>query len=246
MRQRRRLARPVRLRGRALFGGGTSTVTLRPGQRGAGWRWAVGNLPHEPMEPRHHSPLPRRSSLEGAATADLCEHVLAALVLADIDDCDLRFHDGEAPILDGSSAPWLQAIAASGVRGGKHRGGLKVRVTWRDQEVCWSGDTRIGRARTFLTTREGALLEKRGAFPGARPGCALVLSPDGRSARYGGRPRMPAEPAWHKLLDVLGDLGPWRARGAIHGLLELSEPGHSHNGKAIEAAFASGQLTFEP
>ncbi len=252
MDSRRHLCRPIRLAGRALFSGGRACVTLSPGTPGAGWRWAVGEGRFSLLLPSHRVALPRRSALEDPrGRADLCEHLLAALLIADIDDCDLRFGDGEAPILDGSAAPWLLAIRQSGVRG--HRpvlaSALHVSIHWKGQSMTWTsrpprGITAdgIAYARTFVRQREAIMLRASGTFPGARPGCAMVLDDEGTTALYGGRPRVPQEPLAHKLLDVLGDLAPWRARGRLAGRLHIDNPGHSTNEPAITAALAGGQL----
>ena len=216
---RRHLARPLKLRGWALFSGGPAAVTLSPGRTGAGWRWAVGTQELIELEPEQRLALPRRSALRAAGEAQLCEQLLAALLLADIDDCDIRFHQGEAPILDGSSGPWLAAIRQAGNRGARRRPPLRVGIRWAGREVRWTQgespvrDRGLARARTFIGRKEAAGLRRSGAFPGARPGCALVLDDHGQAALYGARPRLQDEPLAHKLLDVLGDLGPWRARG---------------------------------
>lgn len=256
MDSRRRLSRPVRLTGRALFGGGPASVTLSAGLQGAGWRWAVGTAPFERLLPVHRVALPRRSALEDhRGRADLSEHLLAALLLADLDDCDLRFAAAEAPILDGSAAPWLLAIRHSGVSGRRLAldPALRVNIRWRGQSIAWTSapsggvpSDRLASARTFVHQHEAIMLHAIGTFPGARPGCAVVLDNEGRTALYGGRPRIPQEALAHKLLDVLGDLAPWRARGHLAGLLQVDNPGHSTNGPAITAALADGQLRLTP
>lgn len=254
MDSRRHLRRPLRLRGRALFAGGPASVTVFPGLPGAGWRWAVGGAPFGALQPEHRIALPRRSALHSAeGSVGLCEHVLAALLLADIDDCDLRFEGSEAPILDGSATPWLLAIRHAGLHGRAASADdeLVVRVRWEGREMSWSSGPRrpeihqrLAAARTFIRQSEAASLMSSDTFPGARPGCALVLADLGDSALYGGRPRLPEEPLAHKLLDVLGDLGAWRARGRLNGLLEVENPGHAGNGAAIAAALADGQLSW--
>jgi UDP-3-O-acyl-N-acetylglucosamine deacetylase len=248
--KRRRLARPLRLRGWALFRGGPASVSLTPGRPGQGWRWALGSAAFEVLEPAQLQALQRRSSLSGTSQVQLCEHLLAALLLASIDDCDIRFHQPEAPILDGSAGPWLRAIKQAGIRGPSPQGQLEIGVTWRGKKLTWkSVDTGqriapVARARTFISQKEAEQLRRGGLFPGARPGCALVLDSTGKSALYGGRPRLREEPLNHKLLDALGDLGPWRARGRITGRLWLEEPGHSTNKETISAAFADGRLVL--
>ena len=104
--------------------------------------------------------------------------------------------------------------------------------------VRWLGGAAPAAARTFIDADFAA--DHRGLFAGARPGCALVLRANG--ALYGGRPRLSDEPAWHKLLDLLGDLGCWRARGRLAGRLAVSEPTHATNPDAIGKALAAGEL----
>ena len=241
---RRRLRRSVRLRGHALFRSGPAAVTVGPGSEGAGWRWAAPGGPLVPLDPEHRVPRPRRTALNAGQEVQVCEHLLAALLLADIDDCDIRFHHPEAPILDGSAQPWFRAFRLAGFSGRRREIRLRVAISFQGRRVHWTGDTAPAAARTFLTAREGSSLLKAGLFPGARPGCALVLDERGRSSRYGGRPRLPEEPAWHKLLDLLGDLGPWRARGRLEGELQVDRPGHGANGALIRSAFEAGQLAF--
>lgn len=224
------------LHGRALFSGGPATLLLLPGRPGAGWRWAVGGGRFRDLGPDDLAPLPHRSTLRGRAV--LPEHAFAALLLLDVDDCDVRFVTGEAPILDGSAACFVRAIRAAGVLGPPPRRGPVVEVRFGGRVVTWRGGTGPSAARTFVDASFAAA--SRGLFPGARPGCAIVLRAG--SALYGGRPRMPDEPAWHKLLDVLGDLGCWRARGRISGLLSVCEPSHESNLGAIARAFRQGRL----
>jgi UDP-3-O-[3-hydroxymyristoyl] N-acetylglucosamine deacetylase len=236
---RRRPSRALRVSGRALFGGGPATVVLSPGSSGAGWRWAVGDAHPRPLGPDDLAPLPHRSTLAGRAV--LPEHVLAALVMLDVDDCDLRFVDGEAPILDGSAAPWVAALRAAGIRGPSTRPGLSVSVDVGRLRIGWRGGWGPAPARTFIAASYAA--STRALFPGARPGCALVLRDGG--ALYGGRPRLPDEPATHKLVDLLGDLGCWRARGRLHGHLRAADPSHASNPRVIRSALDSGRLRFE-
>jgi UDP-3-O-acyl-N-acetylglucosamine deacetylase len=188
-----------------------------------------------PLTPDQLAPLPHRSTLEGRVA--LPEHALAALVLLDVDDCDLRFAHGEAPVLDGSALPFVRALRSAGIEGPPPRSGLEVRVG----AATWIGGTRPAAARTFVDADFAA--RHRHLFPGARPGCALVLR-DG-AALYGGRPRLPDEGSWHKLLDLLGDLGPWRARRRLTGVLAVDEASHSINPGHITRALAAGQLRLE-
>jgi UDP-3-O-acyl-N-acetylglucosamine deacetylase len=190
------------------------------------------------MTPADHQPLPHRSTLAGRAV--LPEHLLAALVMWDIDDCDLRFDDGEAPVLDGSARPWVRAMRAAGITLPPRRGGLMVGVEAAGSSVIWAGGLGPAGARTFMDLDRAARL--RDTFPGARPGDTVLFR--GGSAVYGGRPRMADEPAWHKLLDVLGDLGPWRARGLLTGRIQRTDPSHATNGEALARDLEAGRILW--
>lgn len=115
-------------------------------------------------------------------------------------------------------------------------------MTWTSRPLSSATTDRIASARTFVHQREAIRLRTAGAFPGAQPGCAVVLDNEGKTALYGGRPRLPQEALAHKLVDVLGDLAPWRARGRLVGRLHVDNPGHATNGSAIAAALSTGQL----
>jgi len=190
-------------------------------------------------------PQPHRSALQapGGDQVQVCEHVLAACVLLSLDDVDIVFEGSEAPIVDGSAGPFVQAMRHAGFAGGPPSAELCVSVTWRGRRVTWSGGLLPARSRTFIDLDAGAQLLASGWFPGARPGCSVVLGKGG-TARYGSRPRMRTEPAWHKLLDVLGDLGPYRATGRVVGELQVDNPSHASNGETIQEALADGRLRW--
>lgn len=86
----------------------------------------------------------------------------------------------------------------------------------------------LAAARTFCFDREVAELKRRGLGKGGHEGNVLVLRDDGTSLNAA---RMPDEPVWHKLLDLIGDLsllgGPVAA--------EITAEGSGH---AVHAAFA--------
>ncbi len=236
---RRTLLRPVALRGVGLFSGVACSVRLGPGSPGAGWRWRVGGAWHR-LGPEQLAPLPRRSRLvAGADALVLPEHLLGALVMADVDDVDVDAPDGEVPLLDGSALPFVRALIHAGLDAAPGR--LRVEVTWQGQTVAWAGGFGPARARTFIAGPAARAARDAGLFPGARPRSALVL--DGQTRLLGGRGRrLPSEPAWHKLLDLLGDLGAYRALGPFEGTLSAHDPSHDRNPALIEAALHRGTL----
>lgn len=245
----RRLKRGLRLRGRGLFTGGPVAAVIEPTHR-EGWWIRSDRGVAEPITPRLRRALPRRSCLElsSGSRVELVEHLLAALLLSGVRSALLRIEGGEVPILDGSALPWLRALRAASIPAPlPPLPQLQVAVRWRGDEVVWSatrrGDTDaldVACARTFIEVDEARQALRAGLFPGARPGSAVVLTADG--ALRGGRPRVPAEQARHKLLDLIGDLAPYAARAPLEGALRVDEPGHARNGPAIEAALRRGDL----
>ena len=236
---RRTLLRPVALRGVGLFTGRPCALRITPGPPGGGWRWRVGGAWHQ-LGPQQLAPLARRSRLVAGGDALLVpEHVLAALVMADVDDVGIEVAPGEVPLLDGSALPFVRALARAGLDAPPSP--LRVEVTWRGRTVAWDGGFGPARARTFIDRGAARAARSAGLFPGARPGSALVL--DGSARLLGGRGRrLTHEPAWHKLLDLLGDLGPYRALGRLEGRLVADAPSHDRTPALIDAALACGTL----
>jgi UDP-3-O-[3-hydroxymyristoyl] N-acetylglucosamine deacetylase len=236
---RRTLRRPVAMTGVGLFSGRVCRLRIGRGQPDSGWRWRVGGSWHQ-LGPHHLAPLPRRSRLVQAAEVLLLpEHVLAALVMADVDDVELDVQGGEVPLLDGSALPFARGLMLAGLDAPPSA--LRVEVTWRGSTVSWSGGFGPARARTFIDGTAARAARTAGLFPGARPDSALVLDGDARLLGGRGR-RLVHEPAWHKLLDLLGDLGPYRAQGRLRGRLVAHEPSHDRNVPLIEAALSRGTL----
>jgi UDP-3-O-acyl-N-acetylglucosamine deacetylase len=59
----------------------------------------------------------RRTAIRaGADRVDTVEHLLAAVAASETDDLDIEVDGPEIPILDGSFAPFSEALAAAGLR----------------------------------------------------------------------------------------------------------------------------------
>ena len=234
---RRTLLRPAILSGVGLFTAARCSVRLGPGAPGSGWWWRTAHRWHR-LAPDQLRPLPRRSRLVADSDSLLLpEHLLAALVLADVDDVTIDVRGGEVPLLDGSARPFAQALLHAGLDAPRSR--LTVTVVWGGTSVSWTGGFAPALARTFIDADTARA--SRALFPGARPGVALVIDDGARLLGARGR-RLPNEPAWHKLLDLLGDLGPFRAMGPLHGALCADQPSHDRNPALIRAALATGAI----
>jgi UDP-3-O-[3-hydroxymyristoyl] N-acetylglucosamine deacetylase len=170
---------------------------------------------------------------QGGTTVAMVEHLLAALAATGFwSGVAIEVDGPELPILDGSAAPWLDAIAALGpppplppalsVPDGivvRHEGatvealpggaGLDVSVHYEHPAVgpqAWSGGPERYRdlldARTFAFRNELEALWARGLARGAAPGRGIVFMAHGPDAPL----RSADEPVRHKALDALGDL----------------------------------------
>ncbi|HVJ82326.1 MAG TPA: UDP-3-O-acyl-N-acetylglucosamine deacetylase [Planctomycetia bacterium] len=114
----RTLARPAELHGAGFFFGRDVVCRLLPAAPDAGRTFVRTDLPGRPRIPAtiaHRVSAHRRTALAaGGASVEMTEHVLAALVGLEIDNCTIEVDGPELPALDGSAAPVAAALAASG------------------------------------------------------------------------------------------------------------------------------------
>lgn len=229
---RRTLAGPVVVAGRGVHGGRAARVTLRPRAFGEGL-WLGG----APVSPARIVGAGGATTLSGPFR--VVEHLLAAVTAAGITDLYVACDADELPILDGSAAPWLAALAdvvegppVVPLRPGALRieaaGG--VAVVAPDDALDLAVVVDFGRAlrgaarwrfgepapwiaaRTFVLARDVDAALAAGRGQGADAENTVAYEDDGR-ARFG--ERFPGEGVAHKLLDLAGDLalvGPLAAR----------------------------------
>jgi len=114
-------ARTKTLRGAGLHGGEPGSVTLAPGAPGTGLvfrridRPAWGDIAARVENLRE---TPRATALGyGPAEVRTVEHVLAAAVLAELDNAVIEVEGAEIPAADGSAAPFLDLILEAGLAG---------------------------------------------------------------------------------------------------------------------------------
>lgn len=190
-------------------------------------------------------------------TVSTVEHLLAALQLCGVTDAAITVDGPELPALDGSAQAWVQAIAAAGVCDGDGEvpcytvteplwledGGSALLVTPAPALTLYAVLTipetvadnmtaggvvaevgeAIARARTFGLEREVAALLEAGLARGGSLENAVVLTRDG----YRNDHVWPNEPAWHKVLDLLGDLA--LLGRPLRGQVVAIRAGHRHH-----------------
>ncbi|MFN7171453.1 MAG: UDP-3-O-acyl-N-acetylglucosamine deacetylase [Fimbriimonadaceae bacterium] len=164
------------------------------------------------------------------------EHFMSALAAAEVTDCVIELTAPELPSLDGSSLPYIQAFDRIGYetlssyeiaplfeRIFVQEEGVKVAISageghWAYDFVspsrypfCNSIETsdvirdyrdQIAPARTWAFEEQVETLRELGLGSGLDLASALVIGQEG----FVNEPRLPKEPARHKLLDLIGDL----------------------------------------
>ena len=113
------VARTVNCRGVSLHGGVSTTLTIMPAEAGSGIRFRRSDLPTQPFtvaDWRVVSPTPLCTTLvmPDANKIATIEHLMAAFWAAGIDNAEVLVDGPELPILDGSSAPYLQLLDDAG------------------------------------------------------------------------------------------------------------------------------------
>ena len=117
--KRRTIARPVSLDGIGLHLGAACQLTFRPGASGSGVIFRRIDLPGAPTLPArsHRAVLTERHTQlgEDPISVHTVEHVLAAVAGYAIDDLEIDLNAAEPPIMDGSGAPFAEALVSAGI-----------------------------------------------------------------------------------------------------------------------------------
>ena len=116
---RRTVAEAVTFAGIGLHTGVACTVRCLPGAAGSGVRFCRVDLPDRPSFAAHVDQVEateRRTAIgRGASTVHTVEHLMAAITALALDDLVIEIDGPEAPILDGSFAPYFSGPEAAGV-----------------------------------------------------------------------------------------------------------------------------------
>ena len=117
--KRRTIARPVSLDGIGLHLGAACQLTFRPGASGSGVIFRRIDLPGAPtLSARSHRAVltERHTQLgEDPISVHTVEHVMAAVAGYAIDDLEIDLNAAEPPIMDGSGAPFAEALVSAGI-----------------------------------------------------------------------------------------------------------------------------------
>ncbi len=110
--------REISVSGTGLHTGAEVTLTFKPAPAGSGFSFKRIDLEGEPLiaaDARNVISTDRGTTIgKGEAVVNTVEHVLAALVGSDIDNCLIEIDGPETPIMDGSSSQFLKALEEAG------------------------------------------------------------------------------------------------------------------------------------
>lgn len=111
------LARSAVIEGVGLHSGAPARVTLQPARAGRGVIFRRQDAGEVSATPEAISSTAFNTGLgHGARAVGTVEHLMAAIALADVDNIVIEIDGPELPALDGSAAPWLDAILEAGLR----------------------------------------------------------------------------------------------------------------------------------
>lgn len=196
------------------------------------------------------------------ARVSMVEHLFAALQIRGVwSGVAIEVDADELPILDGSAAPWFEALGAlapfdpppepSRVEAEIHRDGafagvdagprgLDVQIAFDHPAIgtqTWRGGpdawTELLPARTFGFARDAATLRAAGLASGAKPENAIVFGDDASLEPL----RFPDEPVRHKALDALGDL--YLLGRPFAGRLRVRRGGHELHHRLVSRIVAA-------
>ena len=113
------LSEAVSISGTGLHTGVFVNMTLKPATPGYGFKFQRIDLPNQPIINADCDLVvdtSRGTTLEAnGGRISTVEHILAALVGMGVDNCHIEINGPEIPIIDGSSAPFIEIIEDAGV-----------------------------------------------------------------------------------------------------------------------------------
>lgn len=114
------LASEIQINGVGIHSGQTVEMNLKPAEPNTGIVFQRIDLPGQPTvkaDVDNVVETNRSTTIEAAgARVSTIEHLMAALVGCGVDNALVQLNAPEVPILDGSSAPFVEAIAKTGTR----------------------------------------------------------------------------------------------------------------------------------
>jgi UDP-3-O-[3-hydroxymyristoyl] N-acetylglucosamine deacetylase/3-hydroxyacyl-[acyl-carrier-protein] dehydratase len=140
--QQNTIEREISLSGKGLHTGIEVKLTFKPAPENFGIKFKRIDLENQPIIEAFISKVKGTSRgtvlKDGDVIISTIEHVMAALIGTDIDNVLIEINGPEAPILDGSSAPYARAIQEAGIvpqNALREYFEIKKRITYRNPET---------------------------------------------------------------------------------------------------------------
>ena len=139
------LAREVELTGAGVHSGAPVSIVLHPAEADTGFRFLMTRRGRIVADIKAEVAAVKNLTLctvlgdESGATVGTVEHLLAALRGLSVDNCTIEINNREVPIMDGSSAAFVEAIDDAGIAYlAEPRKFIQVLRTVRvDEPGCW-------------------------------------------------------------------------------------------------------------
>jgi UDP-3-O-[3-hydroxymyristoyl] N-acetylglucosamine deacetylase len=223
------IAHAVQLKGIGVHSGNPVSMTFQPAEAGTG---VVFHRLHD-----NGSVTELKAVSANVGNTDLCtvlgrslsqsvatiEHVMAAIYAMGLDNLVVEVDGPEAPIMDGSSAPFIEAIESVGIKNLGVKGDLTA-DTFKNE---------LSRARTFGFMRDVERLWAAGYALGSSLENSVVISDDNSVINMEGLRYAKDEFVRHKTLDAVGDLA--LAGAQFIGCYRSYRGGHKVNANALKA-----------
>lgn len=160
-RKQQTIARAVSVQGFGYWSGLDIHVEFRPAPVNSGWVFVRTDLADQPellVHVKHRADAMRRTTLAvGTASVEMIEHICAALVGLQIDNCEIRVDRAEMPASDGSSWEFVGALLEAGI----------VQQSLARQCLQVTKATRVGDETSWIE-----------AHPDSRPGLTVCYELD--------------------------------------------------------------------
>jgi len=113
------IEREVSISGKGLHTGAEVTITFKPAPENFGFKFKRIDLPDQPVIEANISKVRGTSRgtvlRDGDVVISTIEHVMAALIGIGVDNVLIEMNASEAPILDGSAAPYVKILSHAGI-----------------------------------------------------------------------------------------------------------------------------------